>query len=162
MDLLRDQLEMAFDEVVTRISRVEQRLSSSVLMELEERSAETLSLLHRLVATVDHAVELAEEPLEWPPAGNDVSAQIEENRLRVEARLESLHSQISLLRDVPPTVDVSALEDVAERGALRNAADIATVRQGVDNLSDLVRLQEKSISELRSTLEWIKERLLLR
>ena len=63
---------------------------------------------------------------------------------------------------MPPTVDVSALEDAANRGALRNAADIATVRQGVDNLSDLVRLQEKSISELRSTLEWIKERLLLR
>ena len=163
MDLLRDQLEMAFDEVVTRISRVEHRLSSSILMELEERSAETLTLLHRLVATVDHAVELAEEPIDWPPTGgNDVSAQIEENRLRVEARLESLHTQISHLRDVPPTVDVSALEDAADRGALRNAADIATVRQGVDNLSDLVRLQEKSISELRSTLEWIKERLLLR
>ena len=114
------------------------------------------------MATVDHAVELAEEPIDWPAGGNDVSAQIEENRLRVESRLESLHSQISHLRDVPPTVDVSALEDAANRGALRNAADIATVRQGVDNLSDLVRLQEKSISELRSTLEWIKERLLLR
>ena len=118
MDLLRDQLEMAFDEVVTRLSRVEQRLSSSVLRELEERSAETLSLLHRLVATVDHAVELAEEPIDWPPTGgNDVSAEIEENRLRVESRLESLHTQISNLRDVPPTVDVSARRTSPTRGA---------------------------------------------
>ena len=152
MDLLRDQLEMAFDEVVTRISRLEHRLATSAFVELEERSVLMLSLLHELVDRGDAA----------PPPPNDLSAQIEDNRLRVESRLESLHSQISLLRDVPPTVDVSALEDAADRGALRNAADIATVRQGVDNLSDLVRLQEKSISELRSTLEWIKERLLLR
>ena len=152
MDLLRDQLEMAFDEVVTRISRLEHRLATSAFVELEERSAVMVSLLHDLVERSEAA----------PPPPNDLSAQIEDNRLRVESRLESLHAQIGLLRDVPPTVDVSELEDVANRGALRNAADIATVRQGVDNLSDLVRLQEKSISELRSTLEWIKERLLLR
>ena len=80
----------------------------------------------------------------------------------MESRLDTLHTQIGLLRDVPPTVDVGELEDVANRGALRNAADIATVRQGVESLADLVRLQEKSITELRTTLEWIKERLLLR
>ena len=34
--------------------------------------------------------------------------------------------------------------------------------QGVESLADLVRMQEKSITELRATLEWIKERLLLR
>lgn len=163
MDLLRDQLEVAFDEVVTRIGRVEQRLTSSAINELEERSNETLALLHRLVTTVDRAVELAEEPLDWPPAPTtDVSAQIEDYRIRMENRLDTLHTQIGLLRDVPPTVDVAELEEVANRGALRNAADIATVRQGVESLADLVRLQEKSITELRTTLEWIKERLLLR
>lgn len=163
MDLLRDQLEGAFDEVVDRIGRVEQRLASSVISELEERSAETLHLLHRLVTTVDRAVELAEEPLDWPPQpSNDVSAQIEDYRIRMENRLDTLHTQIGLLRDVPPTVDVTELEEAANRGALRNAADIASVRQGVESLADLVRMQEKSITELRTTLEWIKERLLLR
>jgi hypothetical protein len=163
MDLLRDQLEIAFDEVVTRIGRVEQRLASSAITELEARSAETLALLHGLVTTIDRAVELAEEPLDWPPTPtNDLSAQIEDYRIRMENRLDTLHTQIGLLRDVPPTVDVGELEEVANRGALRNAADIATVRQGVESLGDLVRLQEKSITELRTTLEWIKERLLLR
>ena len=162
MDLLRDQLEMAFDEVVTRISRVEQRLSTSA------SSWSWRSAAPRRSRCCTRWWPRSTMPSSWPSSpstarrGNDLSAQIEENRLRVESRLESLHSQISLLRDVPPTVDVSTLEDAANRGALRNAADIATVRQGVDNLSDLVRLQEKSISELRSTLEWIKERLLLR
>ena len=152
MELLRDQLEMAFDEVVTRISRVEKRLSSSVLMELEERSAVMVALLQQLLDRVEEA----------PSPPNDLSAQIEENRIRLEGRFDTLHDQIRLLREVPPTIDVSPLEDVADRGALRNAAEIATVRQGVDSLSDLVRHQEKSLSELRSTLEWIKERLLLR
>lgn len=163
MDLLRDQLEEAFDEVATRLGRVEIRLASSAIAESEERNAETLSLLRRLATTVDRAVELAEEPLDRPPPPtNDLSVQIEDYRIRMENRLDSLHTQVSLLRDVPLTVDVTELEDVANRGALRNAADIATVRQGVESLADLVRAQEKSITELRTTLEWIKERLLIR
>ena len=111
-----------------------------------------VSLLHELVDRGDAA----------PPPPNDLSAQIEDNRLRVESRLESLHSQIGLLRDVPPTVDVSALEDAANRGALRNAADIATVPAGRGRPVRPRAPAENSISELRSTLESIKERLLLR
>ena len=41
-------------------------------------------------------------------------------------------------------------------------ADIASLRHNVDSVAEAVRQQERWVGEMRTTLEWIKERLLLR
>ena len=55
-----------------------------------------------------------------------------------------------------------AIEEAARRAALPNAADIANVRREIETLAEAVRFQEKGIGEIRTTLDWIKDRLLLR
>ena len=62
--------------------------------------------------------------------------------------------------DAPLAVDTSRLEDVASRGSLHNAADIANLRRDVEALTESARSQDKTLRDLRATLEWIKDRLL--
>ncbi len=189
MAVLRQQLDGAFDEVVGRIHRVEGQLGAvrndtrahvDALYATEIRSAEMIEVLLRLNTTVEDALAspngVPEQPAPAPPVavdlgpvderllrlGDGLGEQLIDNRLRIERGLDGLRDELMVLRDKPITVDTTALEDVAKRGALHNSADIANLRHSIEALAETVRIQDKGISELRTTLDWIKERLLLR
>ncbi len=184
MDELRDQLDSAFEEVVTRVNRVELRLGAirhtgevqaANAKEASEVQNHIVMLLQNVSTALDHAIATSAEPLEpVAPAAVDLSpvderlTEIDEGltghlidaRVRMEAGLEALYAQLDKLRGTPVAIDTSDLEDAANRGSLHNAADIANLRRDVSGLTEAVRLQDKGIGELHSTLEWIKERLL--
>lgn len=187
LDELRAQLDDAFDEVDARIDRIERQLDLVSQMAAaqvtatsaaQSQVAETASLVQRVISTLDEATASVTEPsssiehdvVPELKSINDLVAELQrqltvglrESRASVEASLEELRQQVATLGHRTVTVDTTDLEDVTRRGALHNAADIANLRGGVESLSEVVRLQEKGIGELRSTLDWIKERLLLR
>jgi hypothetical protein len=170
MDLLRDQLEAAFGELVEKVERVELRLAalrqtadaqSEAGWRIDERSDATLVLVRDLVATLDAAVAASREPLPEPAIVVDL-APIAERLDHLDAAVTASHRELVRLHDDPLPLDTRRLEDVASRGSLHNAADIANLRQEIASLTDSMRLQEKGLSELRATLDWIKDRLLLR
>jgi hypothetical protein len=88
-------------------------------------------------------------------------SQLEAAFDEVVAGLQQVREQVEALA-VAATVDSTGIEDAVTRGSLHNAADIANLRQDVEDLVEAVRVQDKGIGELRTTLDWIKERLLLR
>jgi hypothetical protein len=78
----------------------------------------------------------------------------------LDAAVAATHRELVRLQDEPLALDTSRLEDVASRGSLHNAADIANLRRDVELLSESARSQDKVLREVRATLEWIKDRLL--
>lgn len=141
MDILRQQLDAAFDEVVGRIDRVELRLAT-------------------LPAPGPAIVDLGPVAARLGQLDERLATKLTESRIRLEGGLEQLRHQIAELRDAPIELNTRTLEDAAHRESLRNAADIATLRQTVEALSEGVRRQSEDLGELRTTLGWIKERLL--
>ena len=105
------------------------------------------------MADLDEKIRLLTESL---------AAHLAADRHRIEASLTGLAREITALGSRPMSVNTRGLEEAVDRGALHNAADIANLRQDMVGLVEAVRLQEKGITELRATLDWIKERVLLR
>jgi hypothetical protein len=140
MDLLRDQLEAAFAEVVGQVDHLTRRVAE-------------------LRAALDTAVAASAEPWEPDPLSVDLEPVME--RLgHLDAAVAATHRELVRLQDEPLALDTSRLEDVASRGSLHNAADIANLRRDVELLSESARSQDKVLREVRATLEWIKDRLL--
>lgn len=187
LDELRAQLDDAFDAVERRIDRIERQLDVVSQMTAAQvaatsaaqaQAAETASLLQRSIDRINDATTSGTEPsaaveqaivpqlesINDLMAGlqHQLAAELRDSRARVDSGLAELREQVATLGDRTITVDTTDLEDVTRRGALHNAADIANVRNQVEFLAESVKLQEKGIAELRSTLDWIKERLLLR
>jgi hypothetical protein len=168
MDLLRDQLEAAFAEVVGQVDQLGRRVAalrqttgaqSEAMAALSERGDSTLALVQDLVATLDAAVAAGREPREPEPLPVDLEPVVE--RLsHLDQAIAATHRELVRIQDVPLPVDTSRLEDVASRGSLHNAADIANLRRDVELLTESARSQDKTLRELRSTLEWIKDRML--
>jgi hypothetical protein len=168
MDLLRDQLEAAFAEVVGQVHAVNRRLvamqqvveaQTAAVDRLTERSDTTLALVQDLVATLDAAVAASREPWEPEPLPVDLSPVVE--RLdHLDVAMSAAQRELVRLHDVPLPIDTRRLEDVASRGSLHNAADIANLRRDLESLTDSARSQEKSLRDLRTTVDWIKDRLL--
>jgi hypothetical protein len=154
MDLLRDQLEAAFAEVVDQVDQLGRRLGA-----FDERSDRTLALVQDLVATLDAAVAASREPWEPDPVPVDLGP-VAERLGHLDEAVAATHRELVRLHDVPLAVDTSRLEDVASRGSLHNAADIANLRRDVEALTESARSQDKTLRDVRSTLEWIKDRLL--
>ena len=65
-----------------------------------------------------------------------------------------------VLAGEPVTIDTRRARDAANRGSPHNAATSRASAGDVATLTEAVRIQDKGIGELHSTLEWIKERLL--
>jgi hypothetical protein len=168
MDLLRDQLEAAFAEVVGQVQGVNRRLAgvrqaveaqTAAVDRLTERADATLALVQELVATLDAAVAASREPWEPEPLPVDLSPVVE--RLdHLDAAVSAAQRDLTRLHDVPLPIDTRRLEDVASRGSLHNAADIANLRRDLESLTDSARSQDKSLRDLRTTVDWIKDRLL--
>ena len=174
--------DVAFDEVVGRVDRVELRLATlrtNAHQEPDSAAAdrqEMLARLGHLVTTIDDAVAARHQPspaseitVDLAPVAallgqldERLATKLTESRLRLEGGLDQLHQQIAELRDTPIELDTSTLEAAASRGSLHNAADIANLRADIEALAEAVRRQDDGIGELRATLDWIKERLLLR
>ena len=129
---LHDQLEVAFKELDERIDGLRRQ------QEVQTRNAEAQN----------HIEEL--------------TAQVADGRTSLEDKLAELAREVTRLRAVPVQVDPKSLEDAVHGGMLQNAADISSLHRDVETLADALRLQDKGLSELRTTLDWIKERLLLR
>jgi hypothetical protein len=146
-DELREQLEAAFGEVVGHLERAEGAQRS------------THELVQEVLATLQAAVDASREPQEQGTAAVDLEP--------VAARLDQLDEvaaatfrELVRLQEVPLSIDTSRLEDVASRGSLHNAADIANLRRDVEALTESARAQEKALRELKATLEWVKDRML--
>ena len=142
MDELREQLDQAFNELFERMDRLEGDSPTLDLTPLDER-----------LADLDGRLRLFAEGL---------GAHLAGDRARIEASLTGLSQELAAVAGRRVEVDIRAVEESVSRGTLHNASDIANLRLDVEHLIDAVALQEKGITELRSTLEWIKERLLLR
>lgn len=168
IDDLRDQLEAAFGETIGKLDRVELRLASlrqnadaqaAALQRVDERSAAAVELASHTIATLEEAIatsRAADDDEPYPALLGPIHARLG----RIDEALLSTQRQLERLLETPARVDTRNLEDVATRGALHNAADIANLRQDVEALVDAVRMQDAGLGELRSTLDWIKERLL--
>jgi hypothetical protein len=168
LDHLRDQLEAAFVEVVGKVERMAARVTAveqtatatlASVEQLDERSQRTLTLVEELVATLDAAVAASREPWEPDPVAVDL-APISERLGHLDEAVAATHRELVRMQDVPLAVDTSRLEDVASRGSLHNAADIANLRRDVEVLTESARSQDKTLRDLRATLEWIKDRML--
>lgn len=173
LDSLRTQLNSVFDEMAAALTRQQDEHSQMLAglagqaraVETQQQVghqtldllAQTLEEVRRGAATVATATTDA--------GTGDVDAlaeQIATNQQRLEKGLTIILRDVSKLRDEPVEVDVRGVEDAATRGALQNAADISTLQRQLTGLTEAVHRQDKHLSELRSTLDWIKERLLLR
>jgi len=242
MDSLRDQLDLAFEEVVSRTTRVERRIvdlvnrveSQGTALGPESASAPDLSPLVRgvealerridqLSTTLEQLVQQSGGPTEvvlderFALLARTVEQLLDADRNRPVADLSEIERQlhelterlaqnpvaaapplieldqaaVDVLRDAlqeglaaeraelaqgltgvrrvlrtmlerPASIDLGAVEEAARRAALPNAADIATLRREVEVLLEAIRFQDKGIAELRTTIDWIKERLLSR
>jgi hypothetical protein len=187
MGTLRQQLDAAFEEVIDRVKRVELRLGAIRLNTeaqvegmhaAEQRSANIIELLLGLTGALEATAATTGDDQEPRPApglvdlgpvderlaqvGSALSEQLIDSRMRLEEGLEQVRAQLEAFRATPIPVNTKALEDAADRGSLRNAADIANLRRNIEALAESVRIQDRGLSELRTTLDWIKERLLLR
>jgi hypothetical protein len=189
MQVLRQQLDAAFDEVVGQLSQVDRRLGAvlhdskahgQAIKAADARSAQLVELVRHVGTTLEDALTSAEidpdQAASESSAGLDLGAvdarldqlgqglatQLIDSRLRIEASLDQLRDQLAAVRDRPVTVDTKPLEDAAQRGSLHNSADIANLRGNIEALAETVRAQDRSIGDLRTTIDWIKERLLLR
>jgi hypothetical protein len=91
-----------------------------------------------------------------------IEAQTFQQRQHLEAAVGRLALTVQRLQTDPVEIDTRRLEDVVNRGALHNAADIANLRRELEGMADVIRVQEKGIGEVRATLDWIKDRLMLR
>ena len=129
-----------------RIEQVDEAVRSLALRSDREVPAVDL-------AAIDQRLDLLVKQLGQRLAGD---------RARLEDGLAAMTKELTSIVRTPVTVDTTALEDATHRGALHNAADIANLRREIEVLTEAVRLQDKGIGEIRSTLEWIKDRLLLR
>lgn len=172
LDSLRAQLTSAFDDVLAAVAQQEDH-QAKVLASLGAQARaidaqhqvgqRTLDLLGRTVDEVRQVAAAATAPT--PDPSDDVAAlaeQVAANQQRLEKGLTIILRDVSRLRDVPVEVDVRSVEDAATRGALQNAADISTLQHHLTTLTEAVRRQDENLGELRATLDWIKERLLLR
>ncbi|MEO6317624.1 MAG: hypothetical protein ABIP36_02460 [Acidimicrobiales bacterium] len=155
MDVLRQQLDVAFDEVVGRVDGVELRLTA-----LRSAIDEAVAASHQTRPPDPAIVDLGSVAARLGQLDERLATKLTESRIRLEGGLDQLHHQIAELRDAPIELDTRTLEDAAHRESLRNAADIATLRQTVERLTEAVRRQSEDLAELRTTLGWIKERLL--
>ncbi len=177
LDVLREQLDDAFDDVVNRINRVELRLAgvrqtaestSTAATATGQRVADVVTELRHVAATLDAAVAAGEAsadvpvPVDFRPVDGRLAELDAALTARLDAGLDAVRRQIDSLRTARLAVDTHDLEETASRGALHNAADIANLRQDIEKLAEVVRRQESGIDELRTTLNWIKDRLLLR
>jgi predicted nucleic acid-binding Zn-ribbon protein len=167
MDLLHDQLEAAFAEVVDKIDHLGRRVASveratdattAAMEQLNERSDRTMAMVEDLVATLDAAVAASREPLEPDPVAVDLGP-ISDRLGHLDEAVAATHRELVRLHDVPLAVDTSRLEDVASRGSLHNAADIANLRREVEGLAASARTQDQTLRDLRATLEGIKDRM---
>ena len=176
MEELRDQLEQAFEEVVGRLNRVEIRLGT-LRHQGEQQgggSAGSEAVTARIIELLLGLTERlgGSEPSSGPDLGpvnenltqlrHALTDQVIDTRMRIEAGLQALREELVDRRTEPVTVDTRPLEDAADRGALRTAADMANLRRNIEALAEVVRAQDKGIAEITATLDWIKERLLLR
>jgi hypothetical protein len=168
MDLLHDQLEAAFTEVVGKVDRIAATLvdlerdndaQRRAVEQLTERSDRTMAMVEDLVATLDAAVAASREPWEPDPVAVDLGP-IAERLGHLDQAVAATRRELVRLHDAPLAVDTSRLEDVASRGSLHNAADIANLRREVEALTESARSQDRALRDLRATLEWIKDRML--
>jgi hypothetical protein len=167
------QLRTANQQVAEQLDGLRDALLA-VMAVVDDRSA--LSVIGDRLEAVAHLVQtMAErpEPEAAPVDLTPIDARLDSltqafgkhlagDRARIEAGLAGLAEELKVLRNRPVSVDTSTLEQAASRGALHNAADIANLRRDIEALAEAVRVQDKGIGELRTTLDWIKERLLLR
>lgn len=160
MEQLRDQLEHAFDEVVTRLQGVEAHLGP--LRQSVAAHMEGLRAADRRSGRMIELLLALPEAVAGDGSSDSISDQLIEGRMHLEAGLRDLRDEVAGLRATPVPVDTHLLEAAADRGALRNAADIAGLKRNIDALAEAVRAQDAALTELRTTLDWIKERLLIR
>ena len=176
VDELCGQLDEAFDEMAARIGRVELRVAAvrQNLDEVLSAGRAAASDMSRALAVLDDlaaadrkpaGVDAPELPAVVAQLGQVAHAlhkEVADTRSSLEASVAHLAQQVADLRTRPVEIDTKDLEETASRSALRNAADIASLRHNLDGVADAVRQQERWVGEMRATLEWIKERLLLR
>ena len=171
---LHDQLEVAFEELDERIDGL--RRQQEVLTrnaeaqneglqhsaDLGARVLEQLDVVHLSLGDLAARIPTSDRPVGDDGHIDELTAQVADGRTSLEEKLADLAREVTRLRAVPVQVDLRSLEDAVRGGMLHNAADISTLHRDVETLTEAVRLQDKGLSELRTTLDWIKERLLLR
>lgn len=166
MDELRDQLDQAFTELFDRMDRLD---AGSAAARIQAGTA--LAMAKDADAAQQEAPALDLAPLDERLAALDarlhqfaegLGAHLAADRARIEASLTGLSKEINALAARPVEADTKPFLEAADRAALHTAADIANLRNDVEALTEAVRLQDKNLGELRTTLDWIKERLLLR
>jgi hypothetical protein len=171
MDELRGLLDAAFDEVLGRLGRLEERLGALVQRDTSSHAIETtLALLAEAIQDLRWQRTPATGGVPDPAGLEDrldqlaraVEERFDDGRTQIDQSLAGVGRALRTLEERPAVVDIDAVEEAARRASLPNAADIANLRRDVAGLTDAVRLQDKGIGELRATLDWIKERLLLR
>jgi chromosome segregation ATPase len=91
-----------------------------------------------------------------------VAGQVERLGAQTQEELAVLQQAMRALARMPTPVDIAPFEAALEGTALRVSADVANVRGDVTQLGRIVEAQQHELRELRATLDWIKERLLLR
>ena len=166
----RSQLTQALQQADDTAALVEQvRGSMATLGTLTSRSVDRIEQVDAAVRSVAErpvsepfAVDLAPLDQRIDRLVTELGQRLAEDQARIQDSLAAITKELAASARSPVTVDTSALEDATRRGALHNAADIANLRRDVEVLAEAVRGQDKGIGEVRTTLEWIKERLLLR
>ncbi|MGK2948929.1 MAG: hypothetical protein ACSLFP_10165 [Acidimicrobiales bacterium] len=144
MDLLRSQLDAAFDHLETMVGEV----AASVRRLADRPAAEPVAAvdLHPLVDQVQRLHE-------------DVAAQVADSRKALRSDLTRLAERLG---EGTVEVDTRRLEEVVHRGAIANAADIANLSGELEALIAAIKAHDTNLSDLRKQIEWIKQRVLSR
>lgn len=170
LDELCAQLDDAFDEMAARIDRVELRVAA-----VRQNLDDVLAVAREAAGTARQAAvaaegrsasgsrtELADVIAQVGQVAQALRKEVSDGRSTLEASVARLAERLAEAQTRPVEIDTRELEEVASRSALHNAADIASLRHNVDSVAEAVRQQERWVGEMRTTLDWIKERLLLR
>lgn len=186
LDVLRQELEAAFEEVVGRIAATDRalRVVYEQLRAQQEQAGSSEPAPVDLTPIVPSLVSLDEK---LSAIGRMLDAQaaelvrVTEGAVRggeapgLAATLETLHRELTaqsadLSRIAHAVVSPrpgeaspagsNQLEELVRRTALSHAADLANLRTDLDVLATSVREQTNSLTELRKHVAWIRQRLL--
>jgi hypothetical protein len=148
--------------LVERSSAVSRAQIEPVLLSLDEGLEDVLGRLDPLLSTGAVTVTADLGPLE--ARIDELTAfmdqRLGDEQLQIEHDLAAIHRVLRTVQQRPLTVDTRDMEEAARRASLPNAAELATVRQEIALLTDLMHQQQSSLSELRASLELIKARVL--
>jgi len=186
LDVLRQELEAAFEEVVGRIAATDRalRVVYEQLRAQQEQARSSEPAPVDLTPIVSSLVSLDEK---LSAIGRMLDAQaaelvrVTEGAVRggeapgLAATLETLHRELTaqsadlsriahaIVSPRPGEASPAGshqLEELVRRTALSHAADLANLRTDLDVLATSVREQTNSLTELRKHVAWIRQRLL--